>query len=871
MNIPECILVDKTNFHLLKDALISEIKSSKIVGVDIETMDVRRHEGFNRLMKVDDDGKKSSTTKLVFDTNRTDITGFSIYCDESPYAYYINLLHADVENRLPWEDGKTLLDSIDKERALTLAHNAPYELTMLRKSLGYDLGKNVVCTMQLAVSAFNDDTYSVDEFRTPSLGEIPRLFGAVNREFAAYERGATLTNEQAELVYKVTAKESTSAHCYMGYIKELCYSYGLKKLSSRFLGYTQTTFDQVLNGKAHMGQLTGDEVVKYGADDAWVCVRLYHKLMDYLLVDNPGVIETFFSQENPMIHVFSQVWGNGVRIDLDAVKKNQALERSKVAETLRTMKAAVRSLLPYPEDVHEKLVKYDEKGYGKSHKKYRDQVAKWALSPDSADDFTQLYQVKSALSKQWAEEKGLAEPNGMSINYYQVIRSILLDLCRCSFQLSDGKIQADGDARLVMLERWKKKEDEIKPATFKNVLTVLECYKQLAESEQVIKLFINSYLNLTDPETGRVYPSLSSLLNSRRMALATPNLSQLPKFGGTAYVRSFFQPDEPGYRMPEGLEPEEHVMVSADWSSVELVLIGDQSGDPGFAEAFGQIPFGDMHTGTAADLLAIPLEEFKQHPNKKQLRTDVGKAANFGYFYSGGLGTVARELGLSSEEMWEFVDRYRTRYQLAENWRVNTIQTAREQGYVILPDGHKRIRFESTPTWASIMRMKFEPYGDTVMKFGDLVIKKIQTRSGNQAVNSMIQGTCATLAKRSILRMEDNIKKYGFDARFMYPVHDELVYSVRKSHAVAFMKVLKETMCNHPDIVTRLKLDASLAVGLNYQAYHPETNRKGQCELDEASKLPCLPEDRWGQQLTDEERQLVVDYLCDDLKVAEPA
>ena len=69
-------------------------------------------------------------------------------------------------------------------------------------------------------------------------------------------------------------------------------------------------------------------------------------------------------------------------------------------------------------------------------------------------------------------------------------------------------------------------------------------------------------------------------------------------------------------------------------------------------------------------------------------------------------------------------------------------------------------------------------------------------------------------------------------------------------------------MCEtHGDIVTTLKLDASMAVGLNYWAWDETKNPKGQIELDEASKLPCLPEERWGKKLTDEERQRCIDYL----------
>lgn len=916
--IPQSILVDAVSWPILKDALLDEMRNAKeLVGFDIETTDERRHEGLNRFMKVNSEGHKSKTKKLVFDTNRTDVTGFSIYVENSPYAYYVNLFHADVENRLPWSEAKQILEEVP-EHVGRVAHNATYEATIMRKSLNMDVTHNLICSMQLAVSLFNADTYSIDEFMQPGLGGIDKLMPSVMREFAMYDPNITkvLTKEQAELFYKVVAKESVADHSYVGYIKSMTYGYSLKKLTKRFLGYDQTSFETVLGGKAHMGQLTGAEVCAYGADDAWTCLRIYRFLLAAMIKENPAVVSTFFTQENPMIPVYSEVWGTGSRLNLQAVYASRDRERRQVAGTLRIMKDAVNQLLPFPAEKHDKLERYDPKYKSDS---YRGKLEAWAKKPNVEDDFEQLYQVKSSLSTQWAEESGKPESKGMSINYYQVIRCILYDLCGCSFQLSQGKILGDADAREVMRERWIKKhldsgvitqDKTIKPYNgtdlqrmdpasqgyvgegpeyehFKTVYTLLMGYKQLADSETVIKLFINNYVNLTDPETGRVYPTLNSLLNSRRMALATPNTSQLPKFGGSAYVRGYFIPDEPWVQNEDGtwkmgppsFDPFpkcekgfEQVILSADWSGIELVLIGDASGDPTFAEAYSDVPHGDLHTGTAADLLGMTLEEFKAQPNAKQVRNEVGKPANFGYWYSGALGTTANEQGWTSEFHWEAVDRYRNRYPVAEQWRLQTISDAREYGYVVLPDKHTRIRFESTYTWQLAMRDKFAMYGsDAITRFGELVIKKIQSRSGNQAVNSKIQGTCATLAKRTAISMHETIKVKRYNSRFMFPVHDEFVFSTQVNQLWKFMGDLHHTMCNHPEIMKTLKLDASMAIGLNYQAYHPETNPKGQIELSELSKMPFLPEERWGKKATEEEVMLICDYLYDRLEVKREA
>lgn len=894
---PKTILIDKRNFHEWKSVIIAEMRAASLIGFDLETEDSRRHAGLNNAMKVSDEGHKSAAKKLLFDTQRTVVTGFSIYCKGAAHAYYFNLAHADVANRLHfWADGVSEVLDSKPESAWWVAHKAPYELVFMDTGWGadadyrirYPLGEKVICTMQLAVTAFNEDSYPIHEFQTPGLGGIERLFGAVKKAFGGWEYGHELTKEQEELIYKVTSKESTAEHSYNGYVKTIKYSFGLKLLAKKFLGYDQTSFETVMAGAAHMGLKTGDEIAAYGADDAWVCIFLFDALMAFLMVENPDVVPTFFAQENPMIHVYADVWKQGVKINLGKVKMRKEEERVKVASTLSKMKAAIKALLPFPEDVHEKLVKYDEKAYGKQNdagdyttaQKYRSQVARWAHSPDDKDPFTEVYKTKTALSKQWAAEKGLPESNGMSLTYFQLVRCITLDLCRFSFQLSDGKIQSDADALDVMRKRHiSKAEKELelvwveakgdKPAGFKAEdseepaphpdpkwtarLTVLDQYKALKATDQSIKLYLAPYENLTDPDTGRVHPILSSNLNSRRMALESPNLSQLAKYSAMGYVRSFFEADE-----------EDHVIVSADWSAVELVLIGDESGDTEFAWAYGQVPHQDIHSKTASGLLDMSMEEFGALEDKKKKRTELGKPANFGYWYSGGLGTVAKELGWTSDQMWEFVEKYRGTYPEAEQWRLGVIQTAQEMGKVQLRDKHMRYRLESTAYWQQMMRAKFQAHGPVVAKFGDMCIKKIQRRSGNQAVNSLIQGGCATLAKRSVLAQKAVMAAKKYRARFMFPVHDELVYSVHKDDAIQFMRDLRISMTNHPEIVKNLKLDVAMAVGKNYWAYDAEKNKFGQVELDECSKkLPCIPEERWEKKLTDEERQKVVDWLCE--------
>jgi len=270
------------------------------------------------------------------------------------------------------------------------------------------------------------------------------------------------------------------------------------------------------------------------------------------------------------------------------------------------------------------------------------------------------------------------------------------------------------------------------------------------------------------------------MLASRRMAAKFPNPMQLAKRGQSTYVRGFFLADR-----------DDHVVVSADWSSVELVEIGEFSGDPEFAKVFGQLPYGDLHSGAAVDILSVSdkyswltedefLTELKRDRNpmgrdlrdfsgnelspKKWasfMRTEIGKGANFNYWYSGALATVAEKMGFTSDQMWAAGDRYRERFSVAEAWRLGVIEDVKRDGFVTLPDGHRRVRFEATNDWYIAMRRKFADISadPAMMAFADLSMTAIQRRAKNQAVNTMIQGMCARLAKDTTRTCEKRLTR----------------------------------------------------------------------------------------------------------------
>lgn len=880
------ILVDKTNWETFYPILKNKLQKGSFVGFDIETEDqTTAREGIKKF-------RKGNPTR-AFDYHRTNVVGYSLYFDGEKDCYYLNINHADQENALGKELGLELLKH-QGEKAYLVCHNGPFEISMIELNWGYRLPR-VICTKQMAVSAWGPDEYDKKEFLENRLKGIHVLIPDIHRHFLNFDERQVETDEetgrqkftsqQAELVSQVLSKISKSGHSYEGMIKNLAWGYGLKKLVEKHFKYKMQTFDETLKAAnaEHMGQLTGEQVVSYGCDDAYWTVRLFHFILGYMTKNCPKTIRTFFDQENPMIYVFSDIKRDGWRISREAVSSKNDEERSEYAKELRKLKLSLRKLLPFKPEPVEGLMQaenwysgLDKKGNraksGKDYKFYRARLEEWILSPNCDDDLEQVCQVSSAVTTGWL---GRPVSDKLNLSHYYQTRVLLYDLCRLPIRRQKGKVLSDAEA-ISKCRTWAEKKEK------KDVLEVLKSLTELSSIEQRMKLYLTPYQLLSDPETSRVYPDVTSMLATRRMAGSNPNTMQLAKRGKSTYIRGFYLPDD-----------DESVLISLDWSQIELVLIGEFSGDPEFKKAYSQLPYQDLHFGAMCDIWKVILpevnEEFMINVHKmdekdipKQLLIDVdgnpmdkskvrkywrsviGKPANFGYWYSGALSDTADKMGWDPNTMWKAVEAYRERFSVAEEWRVGLIEEAKRNGFVTLPDGHRRVRWELTQEWLRSMHLIVSSYNlQGFTNFSTLMMKRIRSRSGNQIVNAMIQGSCATLAKRSILQINKRVPEEGIRATFKGPIHDEVIFSVHREDVLKFLSLAKGVMNTHPDIIKDLKVHCTASVGLTFEPFDKEKAPKGQIELDEAPDILGFEE---GSQLEEREIEKVVRYLFDEEK-----
>jgi len=894
------LLIDARNIDEQLPALVNAIAASDFIGIDCETEDSRRHQGLNERCGYDPTtGKKSKGKPLIFDHRRNRLCGLSLYSNKFTEAVYINVGHADVWNRVSHDVVREIL-AAKRPEAWWIAHNAPFEITTFHNTLGWALDPKIICTLQMCVSAYGP--HEVDHQRWLEIGQggIAKLIEPlVRHSFAGLldQKKMEMTPELSELVFKVIAKESDSEWSYNGLLKAASYGYGLKKAIKSHFDYDMTTYQQVLGDKAHMGQLTGEEVAEYGADDAFWAFKLFHHLLGYMLqTGGQELVSTFFTQENPMAAVFSRISRGGMKVNTEAVSARRDTERTEMANILRKLKPSIADLLPFPDEPDERLMKYDS-WYVKGGSKYRKQVIDFAALPDDPDTFSMCAQVRGPVSNAWANDKGVAEPKGINMSHYMPVRTIMYDLIRTKALISQGKVQSDGEARGKIKDRLIKAGDE-------KGVAVIDGLNAISGVEQRVKLYLTPYNQLMDPESKALYPTITSMLATRRMASSEPNGMQLAKRGESTYVRGFFEADY-----------DDHVILSVDWSGIELVEIGEFSGDPEFIKAFGQLPHEDLHAGASADILAVEcpgLDEkafkdlrhhekwgtYAEHYNIENLdrlahnlkgesfappkaykywRAEVGKGANFNYWYSGYLATIGERLGWSPEKTSAATRRYADRFAVAEQWRLNLIDEVARNGFITLPDHQRYVRMEATQQWAEEWRQKFlgnhialglENFAHIVSFMG----RKIQKRAGNQSVNAYIQGSCATIAKRSILAIESKAKAMGWgdrEMRFMIPIHDELLFSVRRDLVVEAIALVRGTMIDHPDLFKLCKLDASPSIGLNFEPWDAKKAPLGQVELYEPP-AEIVGEELANKRLDDDGVRTVVDWLFSnrDRKIA---
>ncbi len=280
------------------------------------------------------------------------------------------------------------------------------------------------------------------------------------------------------------------------------------------------------------------------------------------------------------------------------------------------------------------------------------------------------------------------------------------------------------------------------------------------------------------PETGRVHTSyLQTGANTGRLASSDPNLQNIP-------VRS-----EEGRRIREAFVAEEgNVLLSLDYSQIELRILAHVAGIDALKQAFAD--GHDIHAMTASEVFDVPLAEMTPEIRRK------AKAINFGVIYGiSGFG-LARNLRIPRGEAQGFIDRYFERFPGIRQYMDDTVNFAKEHGYVQTLFGRK---IHTPEIAAKGPRASF---------------------AKRAAINAPIQGTAADVIRRAMVRMPDAIAH--LPARMLLQVHDELLFEVPQDHVDETISVAREIMegAADPAVHMDVKLVVDAGRGQNWAEAH---------------------------------------------------
>lgn len=302
-------------------------------------------------------------------------------------------------------------------------------------------------------------------------------------------------------------------------------------------------------------------------------------------------------------------------------------------------------------------------------------------------------------------------------------------------------------------------------ANYHEVPKLILEYRQLAKLKST---YVDTLPELINPETGRIHTSYNQTVTATgRLSSSDPNLQNIPARG------------ELGKRIREAFIAEEgYLLLSADYSQIELRVLAHLSKDPVLIEAFRRGE--DIHTRTANEVFA----SVDMTPEEKRRKA---KIINFSIIYGTSAYSLSKELGVSTHEAKEFIDRYFERYPKVREFLDRTIAEAREKGYVTTLFGRKR-------------------YIPELLNPN----KNIQAAGERIAVNTPIQGSAADLMKKAMIEVWNEIKDKGLDAKMIIQVHDELVFEVREDQVEQLKKLVKNKMENV------MKLEVPLIVDVAY-------------------------------------------------------
>jgi DNA polymerase-1 len=359
------------------------------------------------------------------------------------------------------------------------------------------------------------------------------------------------------------------------------------------------------------------------------------------------------------------------------------------------------------------------------------------------------------------------------------------DKCGVTFNLASPKQLGEVLFDKLGLDPKAKKTKTGQYQTGEDVLMALagksDVVKDILDFRQLQKLkstYVDALPLLVNPKTGRVHTSYNQAVAATgRLSSNNPNLQNIPiRTERGREVRKAFIPRD-----------ENHVLLSADYSQIELRIIADISKEENMLYAFNNGI--DIHTATAARVYGIGIEEVTSTQRRN------AKAVNFGIIYGQSAFGLSQNLGIPRKEAAEIIEQYFAQYPGIKRYMADTMNFARENGFVETILGRRRYLRDINSA------------NQTVRGFAE-----------RNAINAPIQGSAADMIKVAMINIHRDIQERGLQSKMTMQVHDELVFDVLKTEVAEMKEIITHRM--RTAIETSVPIEVEIGEGENWLAAH---------------------------------------------------
>lgn len=339
--------------------------------------------------------------------------------------------------------------------------------------------------------------------------------------------------------------------------------------------------------------------------------------------------------------------------------------------------------------------------------------------------------------------------------------------------------------RLKVPYRWKKTSsgqystdfDKLTELAGEHIVidTILE-YRKFSKLKST---YVDALPTMINPRTGRVHSNFNQARAATgRLSSENPNLQNIPiKDEAGREIRKAFIPRD-----------DDHILLAADYSQIELRIIAEISNDQSMLEAF--VAGNDFHKATAAKVYNVAYEDVTSEQRRN------AKTVNFSITYGAGATNLSRQLSISRKEATELIQSYFREFSGLKNYMDTTVNSARETGYVKTLLGRRR-------------------------NLRDINSRNSLTASNAErvAINTPIQGTAADMIKIAMIDIHNEFKQQKLKSVMVLQVHDELVFDVYKPELEQVKSIISSKMQNAiPDL--KVPILVEMGIGHNWLEAH---------------------------------------------------